>query len=289
MRRELVVDCAGPGRELFGGDAFVALAAEEDDFVAGLHIGNVGDVGHAHVHADAAPDGRAVPVDEDMREVRDGAVIAVVIADGEDDDARRMCCLIGAAVADDRSRRDGFDLCDDRFPCEGGAEIDVFAEEFGADIAFGGRPHAVAGDACADELAVRVRPEDAGGGVRDRADGRTEAVCRQDVVVLVEDAELLVGKRVVGRVLDVREVRAGALEDEVGETLDVADELERFGDAQALALRAGFELDDAAHRLGCGGTRGTERVDLRFVIDHRADVERDRRFGMHRRHMAHHE
>ena len=289
LSRELGVDRARPGGELFGGDAFVALTSEEDGFIAGLDIGDIGDVGHAHVHADAASDRGAVASDEDVREVRHGAVIAVVIADGKHDDPRRMRRLIGAAIADHGACRDRLDLRDDGFPGQGWAEIDVFAEKFCAHVAFGGRPHAVAGDAGADELAMRVRPEDACGGVRDRADGGAEAVGGQDVVVLVENAQLLVGERVVGRVLDVGEMRAGALKYEVWEPLDVSDEFECLGDAQALSLRAGLELDDASHLLGNSGARCAERVDLRLVVDHRADVERDGCFGVHWRYMAHDE
>ena len=58
-------------------------------------------------------------------------------------------------------------------------ECYVFAEEFGADVAFGRGPHAVAGDAGADEFEVGVWPEYAGGGVGDGAEGGAEAVLRE--------------------------------------------------------------------------------------------------------------
>ena len=134
---KLIIDRSGPRSELFCGDDFVTLSAEEDDFVTHFDVGDVGDIGHAHIHADAAADGGAFAVDEDIGEVGECAVVAIVVANGEDDDARGVCRLRGAAVADDGPDVDEFFLCDDGFPGQCGAQIDVFAEEFGADVAFG--------------------------------------------------------------------------------------------------------------------------------------------------------
>ena len=41
-------------RVIEGGDGLVALTAEEDDFVAGGYVGNVGDVDDGLIHADAS-------------------------------------------------------------------------------------------------------------------------------------------------------------------------------------------------------------------------------------------
>ena len=274
---------------MFCGDEFITLAAEEDDFIAHFDIGDVGDVGHAHVHADAAADWCAFAMDEDVGEVREGAVVAIVVTDGENDDARWMRRLVGAAVADDRADVDEFFLGDDGFPGQCGAQIDVFAEEFGADVAFGRRPHAVAGDAGAHELAVRVRPQDSGGGVGDRAHGRFKSVCRQDIIVFIEDSELFVGKAVIRRVFDVCEVRAGAFEDEIRIFLNIFDEFEGFGNVEALALRAGFEFDDQSNRLGGFGTGGTECIDLCLVVSHDAEIELYCSCGVRRGYVAHDE
>ncbi len=270
---ELIIDGARPGSELFGGDDFVALAAEKDDFIAHFDIRDVGDVGHAHVHADAAADWRAFAVDEDIGEVGECAVVAVVIADGEDDDARGVCRLIGAAVANDGADVDEFFLCDDGFPGQSGAQIDVFAEEFGTDVAFGRGPHAVAGDAGADEFAMGVGPQDSGGRVGDGAHGRLEAVCRQDIIIFIEDSELFVGEAVIRRVFDVGKMRAGAFENEIGIFLNIFDEFEGFGNFEALSLRAGFEFDDQSNRLGGFGTGCAEGIDLCLVVSHDAEIE----------------
>ncbi len=200
-----------------------------------------------------------------------------------------MCRLIGASVADDGTGGDGFDLCDDGFPGQGWAQIDVFSEEFCADVAFGGRPHAIAGDAGANEFAVRIGPQDAGGRVGNGAKRGFEAVCGQNVVVFVEDTQLFVGEAVIGRIFDIGEVRAGAFEDDVWEFAHVSDEFEGFGDEQSLALRTGFEFDDAADGFGSRRAGGTEGIDLRFVVDHDAHIEIYCGFGMHRGNVSHDE
>ena len=176
LRRKFVVNSACPCGELFGGDRFARLRSEKDDVVAGDGVGDVGDVDHAHVHADASANGGALSADENVTEIRKGSVVAVVVPDGQYGDARFVRRLVGASVANERACGDGFDLRNDSFPGESGTQIDFFTEESSADETFRRRPHAVACDTGSHEFEMRVGPEDAGGGVGDRADGGRKAV-----------------------------------------------------------------------------------------------------------------
>ena len=93
-------------RQLVGVDALAALRAEKDDLAVHGHFGHVGDVGHEHIHADAADDGRAPAAHQQVGAVAEYARVAVAIANGHGHDARAARGGECAAIADRLPRLD---------------------------------------------------------------------------------------------------------------------------------------------------------------------------------------
>ena len=86
-------------RKFVGRDPLPALAAEQDDFVADGDPRDAGDVDEAQIHADGADDRRAPTAHEDAGAVREGAAVAVRVADREGRDQALAPRREGAAVA----------------------------------------------------------------------------------------------------------------------------------------------------------------------------------------------
>ncbi len=62
----------------------VALRTQKHDFVAGIDVVDVGDVGGEHVHADRADDTRALAADEDEAAAFETAIEPVGVSRGND-------------------------------------------------------------------------------------------------------------------------------------------------------------------------------------------------------------
>ena len=76
------------------------VLAEDLDLVAGLHLREVGHVDHAHIHADA-PDLLGAAIGREHFDlIRERAVQAVGVADGQDRDAAGPLRKVCAPIAD---------------------------------------------------------------------------------------------------------------------------------------------------------------------------------------------
>ena len=131
LRGDFVVDGVGPGSELLGGDFFVLLRTQEHDFIAGADIFDIGDVRHAHVHADAPSNRGSLAMDENMGQVGERTMVAIEVADREDGDFGRVGCLVGTAVAYKCAGGDIFDLGDKGFPCKRRPQDEIFCDALG--------------------------------------------------------------------------------------------------------------------------------------------------------------
>ena len=76
-------DGAGGVGVVVGGDGLGALRAENDDFVAGFDAGDLSDVEHGLVHADAADERRALAANQKAEAIAEAAIEAVGVAGGE--------------------------------------------------------------------------------------------------------------------------------------------------------------------------------------------------------------
>ena len=207
------------------------------------------EVDHGLIHADAADDGVALAVDEDVGLIGEGAEVAVAITDGEGDDAGVVGGGPGGAVADGVAGLDDFEEGDAGFEGEGGGD----GEGLGA---LGGGVDAVEEDAGADEVEVGVGKLQDGAGVGDVAGGGGEAVLVVEGEEFEEAFELETGVgEVAGGGVGVGEVGVDAFD--AGVAAGEAGGEEFFGGVpvHADALHAGvdFEVDAGGSAEGGGG------------------------------------
>src|SRR5687768_16030248 len=80
--------------------AFVALTSEQDDFVAGLHVADLGDIHRDHVHRHGADDGHALPADQYVAAPGQPGVETIGVASGNDGDRTRRVRMEPPPVAD---------------------------------------------------------------------------------------------------------------------------------------------------------------------------------------------
>ena len=116
------MDRSHPACEGIRSDLFVALTTDQDSFVFQGTIGDIGDVNHREVHADPPANGGAFAANEDVGDIGEAAIKAIVVADGKDGEADIAGGSVGAAVADVLAGFDLFDLGQDGFPREDGAK-----------------------------------------------------------------------------------------------------------------------------------------------------------------------
>lgn len=168
------------------------LAADEDNFVADLHIRNVGDIDHALVHADAADDLAALAVNEHFCVVAHHAHPAVGVADRERCDDVAFFGGVGAAVADAFASVFFFDIGDARLEREHWFYVDVLVLRFVA------RVDAVEDNAWAYHIEEIFRMVDDDGAVADVADLWCEAAFSETVEEEVVAFPLQMGVGLVG-------------------------------------------------------------------------------------------
>jgi len=160
---DLVVDRVDAPRELLGGDALVALLADQDDWRARLDVGFRSQVHRYVVHADGADERVSCASDKDFGVVGESAAPAVPVADRDRGDPSGGGRAPAAAVAGAVAR---LELAD-------GGDVGLEVQR-GLESARGGilleRVHAVDGDAAAHHVEVRRRLAEGGravGGVDD--------------------------------------------------------------------------------------------------------------------------
>ena len=98
---EFVVELAAELAEGVDGDGEVALAANENDFIAFFDIFEIGDVDEDHVHVDDADDAHALAVNEYAPLVAEGSGVAIGVSDGDGGDFHVGFCEVGCAIADE--------------------------------------------------------------------------------------------------------------------------------------------------------------------------------------------
>ncbi len=99
------------------------LTAEEDDFVAGGHIRNVGHVNDGLIHADAPDERGTLAADKQAEAIAELAIKAVGISRGDECKAHGLGGDEGSVVADDCAGLDGSHADYLRFPTEHGAQF----------------------------------------------------------------------------------------------------------------------------------------------------------------------
>ena len=119
------------GGPVVGRDGVLAASAEADDLVAGLHVGDVGDVHGRVVHRDASDHGAGRAVDQHVAAVREGEGQTVRVAGGDRRHARALREAPGASVAERGAGGEVADLGDaglegeDRLHVERAASVGV--------------------------------------------------------------------------------------------------------------------------------------------------------------------
>ena len=244
-------NAGGDGSEEFPGDAICLLSdfgggdvgAKEFDVVAGLAIGEGGDVGHDLVHGDAAEERAAGVADEDFGFVSgEGAGVAVAVADADGGNAGGSVEDGGASVGNALAGREVTDEGDAGLEGHDGTKFLLKCGE--------GR-NAVEHEAGSDEVGgARFVSEEASGIAQVDSEFRMRK--GEGLDEGVELVELLAGE--VGVFVGGGEVGAESGEAEVGERLDVGDGVGRLIGEDAAAAHAGVdgEVDGEGGVCCCG-------------------------------------
>ena len=106
-----------------GGGGLVSLAADEDDFVAGGYIGNVGDVNDGLIHADAPDERGTLTAHKQAEAIAELAIEAVGISHSDECETHGLGGDECAVVSDDGAGRDGSHTDYLRFPTEYGSQF----------------------------------------------------------------------------------------------------------------------------------------------------------------------
>lgn len=218
--------------ELLERDALRTRRFDDRHAVADAHAGNVPDVDRRVVHRHAPDDARAAPAHEHFALVSKAPREAVVVADGQRRDARRLARRPRAAVPDRRAR--GHVLEEDHLAVQAhhGAQR-VSARQRS-------RQHAVGADARPHAVVLRLDAGEQAGGIR-RVDPATKeptfARCGEHGL---EHAQLLL-REIVLHAAAGRHVRHDAAELEVTRARDAFEQLDRLRGQHSQALEARVE------------------------------------------------
>lgn len=250
--------------EIVDSDFLCAIAAHEGGDVPRFGFGDIGNIDRERVHGDAADDGSATAVKENMALVADAGE-ASAVADRQDGDAHRSGSGEAQPVADliaflekANGSHAGFDVHN------GSDSFDAAAD--------GGGKNAEGEDAQADHIEMGLREIEKAAGVAEVSESGAEADLQGAVEEFVEAGELEKGVGLV-ELIGHGEMAHDALELKVPAGANFFQGGWGFGPAEAIAVHAGVELEMNGQGPVLGAEEGFKGVERGFVTDGRGEVE----------------
>src|ERR1700760_5169604 len=104
-------------------DRLVALAPNDDNFIACNYTGNVGNVDDALIHTDATDDGRTLATDQKTEAIAQFAIEAIRVSGGDECETHRLGGAECSVIANDCAWGHGPHADDLRLPTEHGPKF----------------------------------------------------------------------------------------------------------------------------------------------------------------------